>query len=179
MGKRQRYNARIQEASVATDQHDSQKVDVLVAGAGIVGLTLGVVLRQSLGASFSVAIADPALGRETANGRATAIVAAVRRLFETIGVWAKVPSQPIADMVVTDSRLNDAVRPTFLTFAEDVEPGEPFAHIVEQARNDGISLYPLAVRDCAPASARPMPGFAGAGWGQNGSGRMRSGEKAA
>src|ERR1700737_1030533 len=188
MGKRQRYNARIQEASVATDHHDSRKVDVLIAGAGIVGLTLGVVLRQSLGASFSVAIADPALGRETANGRATAIVAAVRRLFETIGIWAKVPSQPIADMVVTDSRLDDAVRPTFLTFAEDVEPGEPFAHmvenrpliaaLVEQARNDGISLYPFAVRDCAPASARPMPGFAGAEWGQNGSGRKRSGEKA-
>jgi 2-octaprenyl-6-methoxyphenol hydroxylase len=188
MDKRQRYNARIQEPSVATVHHDSQKVDVLIAGAGIVGLTLGVVLSQSLGASFSVAIADPALGRETANGRATAIVAAVRRLFETIGVWAKVPSQPIADMVVTDSRLNDAVRPTFLTFAEDVEAGEPFAHmvenrpliaaLVEQARNDGISLYPFAVRDCTPASARARPGFAGAEWGQDGSGRKRSGEKA-
>ena len=34
-------------------------------------------------------------------------------------------------MVVTDSRLGDAVRPAFLTFAGEVEPGEPFAHMIE------------------------------------------------
>ena len=34
-------------------------------------------------------------------------------------------------MVVTDSRLGDAVRPVFLTFAGEVEPGEPFAHMIE------------------------------------------------
>ena len=34
-------------------------------------------------------------------------------------------------MVVTDSKLEDATRPVFLTFAGDVEPGEPFAHMVE------------------------------------------------
>ncbi len=35
------------------------------------------------------------------------------------------------DMVVTDSKLEDATRPVFLTFAGHVEPGEPFAHMVE------------------------------------------------
>ena len=35
------------------------------------------------------------------------------------------------DMVITDSRLDDAVRPTFLTFGGEVEPGEPFAHMIE------------------------------------------------
>ena len=34
-------------------------------------------------------------------------------------------------MVVTDSQLADATRPAFLTFAGEVEPGEPFAHMVE------------------------------------------------
>ena len=34
-------------------------------------------------------------------------------------------------MRITDSRLGDAVRPVFLTFDGDVEPGEPFAHMVE------------------------------------------------
>ena len=34
-------------------------------------------------------------------------------------------------MVVTDSKLEDATRPVFLTFAGNVEPGEPFAHMVE------------------------------------------------
>jgi len=34
-------------------------------------------------------------------------------------------------MVITDSRLEDATRPVFLTFTGDVAPGEPFAHMVE------------------------------------------------
>jgi 2-octaprenyl-6-methoxyphenol hydroxylase len=144
----------------------ARHVDVLVAGAGIVGLTLAIALRQSLGAagsgtsalgaSFSVAVADPALAGTTGDGRATAIVAAARRLLTTIGVWDAVPAQPILDMVVTDSTLDDTVRPTFLTFAGDVEPGEPFGHMVEnapltaalvaRARDEGVALHPVAVR---------------------------------
>ena len=34
-------------------------------------------------------------------------------------------------MVVTDSKLDDAVRPTFLAFGGEVEEGEPFAHMIE------------------------------------------------
>ena len=110
-------------------------LDVLIAGGGFAGLTLAIALRQALGASFAVAVADPGLGRAAAadDERASAIVASVRRLFETLGVWQRVAAdaQPILDMVVTDSRLGDAVRPTFLTFAGEVEPGEPFAHMIE------------------------------------------------
>ncbi len=53
-----------------------------------------------------------------ADTRASAIAAAARRLFQTIGVWERVAdeAQPILDMVVTDSRLEDAVRPAFLSF---------------------------------------------------------------
>ena len=40
-------------------------------------------------------------------------------------------AQPILDMVVTDSKLDDVVRPTFLTFGGEVEEGEPFAHMIE------------------------------------------------
>jgi 2-octaprenyl-6-methoxyphenol hydroxylase len=54
-------------------------------------------------------------------------------LFDVIGVWGEVAenAQAIMDMVVTDSNLEDATRPVFLTFAGEVEPGEPFAHMVE------------------------------------------------
>src|SRR5262249_57088818 len=34
-------------------------------------------------------------------------------------------------MVVTDSKLDDVVRPTFLAFGGDVEEDEPFAHMIE------------------------------------------------
>src|SRR5438094_6158661 len=110
-----------------------RRVDVLIGGAGFAGLALAIALRQGLGRSFAVTVADPGLDRAHSDARASAIVAAARRLFETIGVWDKVAAdtQPILDMVITDSRLGDAVRPVFLTFDGDVEPGEPFAHMVE------------------------------------------------
>src|SRR5258708_22390725 len=111
-----------------------ENVDVLIAGGGFAGLTLAIALRQALGPSFAVTVADPALGVSHADDeRASAIVAAARRLFETLGVWADVSAQaqPILDMVVTDSRLDDAMRPVFLSFAGEVEPGEPFAHMIE------------------------------------------------
>src|SRR5579863_7591541 len=133
-------------------------VDVVIAGGGFAGLTLAIALRQGLGPSFSLAAADPALGASRGEDeRASAIVAAARRLFETIGVWQAVAAdaQPILDMVVTDSKLGDAVRPTFLTFAGEVEPGEPFAHMIEnrllvnalaaKAREVGVALQPSAV----------------------------------
>src|SRR5947209_2605867 len=112
-----------------------RRVDVLIAGAGFAGLALAIVLRQALGPEFAIEVADPGLGRPSSDQRATAIAAAARRLLETIGVWGAVAAraQPILGMTVTDSRLADAVRPAFLTFAGEVEPGEPFAHMVENA----------------------------------------------
>ena len=105
-----------------------------IGGAGFAGLALAIALRQGLGDPFTVTVADPALAHaRSKDPRASAIAAAARRLFETIGVWDAVAAdaQPILDMVVTDSKLDDAVRPTFLTFGGEVEEGEPFAHMIE------------------------------------------------
>jgi 2-octaprenyl-6-methoxyphenol hydroxylase len=137
---------------------------VLIGGAGFAGLALAIALRQALAPSFSVTVADPALASAAKDGRASAIVAAARRLFETIGVWQDVEAQPILDMVVTDSRLADLVRPVFLSFDGDVEPGEPFAHMVEngpllkalaaKAKDEGVTLAPAAVTDLEFATDR-------------------------
>jgi 2-octaprenyl-6-methoxyphenol hydroxylase len=112
----------------------NHKTDLVIGGAGFAGLALAIALRQGLGEAFAVTVADPALAAAASKDpRASAIAAAARRLFEAIEVWDAVAAdaQPILDMVVTDSKLDDAVRPTFLTFGGDVEPGEPFAHMVE------------------------------------------------
>jgi 2-octaprenyl-6-methoxyphenol hydroxylase len=144
------------------------EIDVVIAGGGFAGLTLAIALRQALGPAFSVAVADPTLGMSRAEDeRASAIVAAARRLFEAIGVWERIAdeTQPILDMVVTDSKLGDTLRPTFLTFGGDVEPGEPFAHMVEnhvlveallaKAREVGVDLRTTAV---AKFSHPPLEG---------------------
>jgi 2-octaprenyl-6-methoxyphenol hydroxylase len=136
----------------------SAQRSIVICGGAFAGLALAVALRQGLGAEIPVIVADPALGtRPSRDPRATAIVAACRRLFETLGAWQAVSdnAQPILDMVVTDSRLEDATRPVFLTFAGDVEPGEPFAHmvenrhlidaLVERAEAENIDLRPTAV----------------------------------
>ncbi|MCP4617123.1 MAG: ubiquinone biosynthesis hydroxylase [Bradyrhizobium sp.] len=107
---------------------------IVICGGAFAGLALALALRQGLGPDIPVVVADPALAmRPSRDPRATAIVAACRRLFEALGVWEEVApnAQAILDMVVTDSELSDATRPVFLTFAGEVEPGEPFAHMVE------------------------------------------------
>jgi 2-octaprenyl-6-methoxyphenol hydroxylase len=132
----------------------ANRCDVLIGGGSFAGLSLAIALKQALGPTYRVTVADPALGQATDDARASAIVAAARRLFETIGVWDIVAgeAQPIVDMQITDSRLGDAVRPVFLSFDGDVEQSrqvhsqvhsqvhtgsvdlpapEPFAHMVE------------------------------------------------
>jgi len=135
------------------------KVDILIGGAGFAGLALAIALRQALGTGFAVTVADPALAHAKSHDlRASAIAAAARRLFEAIEVWKAVEgeAQAILDMVVTDSKLDDAVRPTLLTFGGEVEEGEPFAHMIEnrhlvdalvaKAKELGVDLRATAVK---------------------------------
>jgi 2-octaprenyl-6-methoxyphenol hydroxylase len=137
------------------------RADVLIAGGGFAGFALAIALRQALGDHFAVTLADPELGQDGGDVRASAIAAAPRRMFEALGVWDAVAAeaQPILDMAITDSRVDDAVRPVFLTFGGEIEPGEPFAHMIEnsslvaalaaKARSVGVALIKASVADVA------------------------------
>lgn len=137
-------------------------VDVLIAGGGYVGLSLAVALADAApGVRVAVVETRPreAMVRDP---RASAIAAAARQMLEVLSVWAPVEaaSQPILDMIVTDSRLDDVVRPVFLTFDGRSSSGEPFAHMVpngvlvgallDRAEALGVSLVaPASVADFA------------------------------
>jgi 2-octaprenyl-6-methoxyphenol hydroxylase len=109
-------------------------VNVVVAGAGAPGLALATALAQALKPRFSVVVCDPTIGSQPpTDDRVSAIAGGTRRLLATLGVWQRVAAQaqPIVEMEITDSRLNDAVRPTFLSFDSARDVGEPLAHMVE------------------------------------------------
>ncbi len=111
---------------------DASSLDVLIAGAGYVGLAAAVSLKQAR-PSLSVAVVDAAPeGVWKKDGRASAIAAAACRMLDRLGVWDRLApeAQAITEMVITDSRTGDPVRPVFLTFDGEVAPGEPFAHMV-------------------------------------------------
>ncbi|MFB9949766.1 ubiquinone biosynthesis hydroxylase [Rhizobium puerariae] len=107
-------------------------LDMLVAGGGYVGLAIAVAVKQAAPhLQVEVIEAAPA-GAWEKDERASAIIAAAARMLEVFGIWKEIEpdAQPIARMIVTDSRTSDPVRPVFLTFDGEVEEGKPFAHMI-------------------------------------------------
>ena len=110
--------------------------DVLVGGGGYVGLATAVSIKHA-SPHLEVAVVDAAPeGVWQKDQRASAIAAAASRMLDRLGTWEgiRANAQPITEMIITDSRASDPVRPVFLTFDGDVAPGEPFAHMVENRR---------------------------------------------
>ena len=108
---------------------------VLIAGGGLAGLTLALALKHANGAALQVAVLDPGgAAPERHRGRAYAVAAGGRRMLTRLGVWEVIPDavEPITRMEISDSRLADPVRPSFLSFGDTPrEADEPFAHMVE------------------------------------------------
>ncbi len=105
--------------------------DVVIAGGGIVGLTLALALKRS-DAGIDVAVVERAARSGADDGRASAIAAAAQEMLTALNVWGAVAdtAQPIKEMIVTDSGATDVVRPVFLTFDGTRDDGRPFAHMV-------------------------------------------------
>jgi 2-octaprenyl-6-methoxyphenol hydroxylase len=137
--------------------------DILIAGGGVAGLALALALKQTAGDALAVALHDPAFGRKPQSGGATrayAIAAGARRMLETLGVWSGIEptAQALTAMDITDSPLEEPIRPLFLSFDGEIAPGEAFAHMVEE----GPLLSALKAA-CVTAgvilSAQPITGF--------------------
>ena len=105
--------------------------DIVVAGGGYVGLSTALAIATAA-PHLKVTVYDAApVEALSGDSRASAVAAAAVRMLGSLGIWEQLAplAQPINEMIVTDSRLADAVRPVYLTF--EGEKGEgPFAHMV-------------------------------------------------
>lgn len=111
---------------------NTTRADIVIAGAGYVGLATAVSIAQAQ-PSLSIRIVDAApQGVWQKDERASAIAAAACRMLEQLGCWDDIAphAQAITEMIVTDSKTADPVRPVLLTFSGEVAAGEPFAHMV-------------------------------------------------
>ena len=125
--------------SDTTSKTPAGMVDILVAGAGYVGLTTAVAIKQAA-PHLNVIIVDAAPdGVWEKDGRASAVAAAAVRMLEQLEIWPHIAdeAQPITEMIVTDSKAGDAVRPVFLTFGGEAQPGQPFANMTPNVALNG------------------------------------------
>ena len=107
--------------------------DVLVAGGGYVGLCCAVSIKHAA-PHLDVTVVDPVPEHvNEKDERASAIAADAIRMLDQLGLWQGLvkDAQPINEMIVTDSKPPDIVRPVFLTFANEEEKDQPFAYMVE------------------------------------------------
>jgi len=101
--------------------------DVMIAGGGFVGLSLGLALAQE---GLEVVLADPVPPPEAQmpgfDGRVSALSYASVRMLRALGVWQGIAAeaQPIETILVTDAGLERAPSPFSLYF-DHKESGTP------------------------------------------------------
>jgi 2-octaprenyl-6-methoxyphenol hydroxylase len=111
----------------------SLQTDVVIAGGGMVGLTLALALAQG---GLGVAVVDPIpkakVLNETFDGRVSALSYSAVRMLKALGVWVhlEADAQPILDILVSDAGLDRNPSPFSLHF-DHREIGEPMGAIVE------------------------------------------------
>ncbi len=113
--------------------HKNACPSIVIAGGGLVGLACALALHDAVGSLYPVVIADPLF----INGckpdvRSSALTNSSRNLLRALGVWSEIESyaQPVAAMDISDARLEQVLRPIYLTFEETAQNGEPLAFII-------------------------------------------------
>jgi 2-octaprenyl-6-methoxyphenol hydroxylase len=109
------------------------KADVVIAGGGMVGMTLALAMAQG---GLKVIVVDPVPQKaaldERFDGRVSALAYSSVRMFEALGVWPDLApdAQPINDILVTDAGLGKSPSPFSLHF-DHREIGRPMGVIAE------------------------------------------------
>jgi 2-octaprenyl-6-methoxyphenol hydroxylase len=122
---------------VAANPEQTTKFDIVVAGGSYAGLALVRGLVQALGSDIRIAIVDRAGRPATApvDGRAFAIWAGAKAVLDGLGVWDEVAgdAEAMTSIEISDSGLQDGMRPTRLTYDVHTADGRPAAYMVPAA----------------------------------------------
>jgi 2-octaprenyl-6-methoxyphenol hydroxylase len=126
----------------------SKEVELLIAGGGLIGLSLAVACA---GAGLEVAIVDPANPAAVLDigfdGRCSAIAYGSHKVLEGLGLWSQIAAtaEPILEIRVADDGA-----PLFLHYDHrELETGTPLGYIVEN----------LVLRRALIERARALPGL--------------------
>ncbi len=134
------------------ESSESLDTEVLIAGGGMVGLTLGVALAGAGVATVVTDTADPATLQTAAyDGRSAAIARGTQQALTALGIWTGMAAaaEPILEIRVSDGKIGAAASPFFLHYDHrELGPGRegPLGYIVEN----------LAIRRALQARAAEM-----------------------
>lgn len=130
-----------------TQDLTSRPHDIIVIGAALNGLAAALALGgRAVKRPLDVVVIDVkdprGFSTNAFDGRASAITAAARRMFEALGVWQAVAheAQAMAEIIVTDSATPGAARPVLLQFDADDMKGGPSSHMIENRHLYGAML---------------------------------------
>ena len=141
------------------------KADCVIAGGGYVGLSLASTIKK-FAPHLEVVVVDPTLNKKI-DGRAFTIAPAAKNMLEVIGVWNKIKSkaQPVNEMIVTDSKTKDPIRPVFLKFGETEQQkkgSQPIAYMMSSEVLVG-ELNKIATEAGVKKIEDKITGFSGGG----------------
>ena len=126
--------------------------DVAISGASFAGLALAGSLRLALGQDVRICIIDRAAapGGVVSDTRAFAIWAASKNLLEALGVWDRIAAdaEPMTRIEITDSALDDGIRPTLVSYDALTASGAVAAYMVP-SETLKAELYSLVAADAS------------------------------
>ena len=146
---------------MAAGSEPEGKFDIVVAGGSYAGLAFVRGLVQALGPDVRIAIVDRVRGPAAVptDGRAFAVWAGAKAVLEGLGVWQAIAgeAEAMTSIEISDSALQDGMRPTRLTYDARTPDGRPAAYMVPAATLSAALYQSIAnepsVTWIAPAEA--------------------------